>query len=189
MNKRRHRINDNDPGHAHQLNFGCDHNFPFLKAERTCEWLRDAIDEARQKLNFALWGYVFMPEHVHLIVCPRDAEYDVAAIRKAIKAPVGRLAIAYLKKHAPEWLPRLTRVRGQKTEHLFWQSGGGFDHNITEGKTLLVEIDYLHMNPVRRNLCQRTTDWKWSSAGWYAGDQTGPLQIDPIPPEWLFDCK
>ena len=97
--------------------------------------------------------------------------------------------MAYIKEHAPEWLPRLTRVRGQKTEHLFWQSGGGFDHNITEGDTLLVEIDYIHMNPVRRNLCQRATDWKWSSAGWYAGDRTGPLQIDPIPPECLFDCK
>ena len=56
-NKRRHRINFNDPGHAHPLNFCCDHNFPCWKAERTCEWLRDAIDEAREKLNFALWAY------------------------------------------------------------------------------------------------------------------------------------
>ena len=37
------------------------------------------------------------------------AEYDVARIRKAIKAPVGSKAMAYIKEHAPEWLPRLTR--------------------------------------------------------------------------------
>ena len=29
------------------------------------------------------------------------------------------------------------------------ESGGGYDRNVTEPKTLTATIDYIHMNPVR----------------------------------------
>jgi hypothetical protein len=45
---------------------------------------------------------------------------------------VGEKALEYLKQHAPHWLSRLTRSRGDKTERLFWQSGGGYDRNILD---------------------------------------------------------
>jgi hypothetical protein len=92
----RHRKDFNDPGDAHELTFSCYKRFSFLKADRTCQWLKEAIDVARAKLDFALRAYVFMPEHVHLIICPRQPIYDVAAIRKALKEPVGCRAMAYL---------------------------------------------------------------------------------------------
>ncbi len=53
----------NEPGHAHELTFCCFHRYPFLKSERACRWLAESLEEARQKLDFALWAYVFMPEH------------------------------------------------------------------------------------------------------------------------------
>ena len=81
----RHRRAFNEPGHAHELTFTCYRRFRFLSAQRTCDWLARAIDDARTKLDFALWAFVFMPEHVHLLVCPRQIEYQVAEILKAIK--------------------------------------------------------------------------------------------------------
>src|SRR5262249_17301291 len=60
-----------------------------------------------------------------------------------------------------------------RVERLFWQSGGGFVRNIVEPRTLMAMIDCIHMNPVRRGLVERPTDWKWSSAGWYAGVNRG----------------
>ena len=157
--------------------------FRFLSAERTCDWLSRAIDDARSKLDFALWAFVFMPEHVHLVVCPRRIEYKVADILKAIKEPVGRQAVEHVRLHAPEWLPRITRRRGQRVERLFRQSGGGFDRNITAQRTLMAMIDYIHLNPVRRGLVERASDWYWSSAGWYEGKAECPLVPDRIPPE------
>ncbi len=177
--------NYNAPGDAHELTFSCYHRFPFLKAERTCEWMKEAIEAAREEQEFALWAYVFMPEHVHVIVWPRRHPYDIAKIRHAIKEPVGRKGIAYLAARAPHWLKRITRQRGKKTERLFWQSGGGYDRNITSGKTLLRMIDYLHLNPVRRGLAARAAEWKWSSAAWYEAGRPTPIALDPIPPEWL----
>jgi len=182
--RRQHRRNYNDPGHAHGLTFSCYNGFKFLASDRTCGWLAESIDAARTDFAFDLWAYVFMPEHAHLVVHPHRIEYDVAEIRKAIKAPVGRRAIKYLEAQAPEWLPRITRRRGSKTERLFWQSGGGYDRNVTGGKTLTEMIDYIHLNPVRRGLVERPEQWKWSSAAWFLGTGQSPLIPDAIPPEW-----
>jgi putative transposase len=180
-----HRRSCNEPGHAHALTFTCYRRFRFLSAERTCQWLGEAIEEARRALDFALWAFVFMSEHAHLIVCPRRPGYDMATILKAIKEPVGRRAVSHIAEYAPAWLPRITRKRGLRTERLFWQSGGGFDRNIWQPRVLMPMIDYLHMNPVGRGLVTRASDWRWSSAGWFEGTPTCDLIPDRIPPEWV----
>lgn len=178
------RQNHDEPGHAHELTFSCYHRFRFLQADRTCRWLAEAIEQARQRLGFAVWAYIFMPEHVHLIVCPLRADYCVSAILKAIKQPVGMRAMRYLEEYAPHWLPKVTRVRAGRTERLFWQSGGGYDRNIIEPETLMMAVDYIHLNPVRRLLVERPSEWTWSSAGWFEGEEKNLLRPDPIPAEW-----
>jgi putative transposase len=87
--KRQHRKNINEPGDAHSLTFSCYHKFAFLQAERTCQWLADAINDARREFEFDLWADVFMPDHAHLMVWPRQRAYDIAEIRKAIKEAGG----------------------------------------------------------------------------------------------------
>jgi putative transposase len=182
---RAHRRNFNLTGQAHALTFSCYKRYAFLKADRTCQWLATAIETARSDLDFAVWAFVFMPEHAHLLIHSRNSIYDIANIRKAIKKPVGQSAICYLQSEAPLWIPRITRRRGTKTERLFWQSGGGYDRNIDNQKTLSLEIDYIHLNPVRRELVDAAAAWKWSSAGWFVGTPTCSLIPDRIPPEWL----
>ena len=92
---RRHRRNANEPGHAHELTFSCYRRYPFLSRDRVCEWLVESIDRARKSLEFDVWAWVFMPEHVHLIIHPRRPTYDMAAIRRQIKEPVARQALAW----------------------------------------------------------------------------------------------
>ncbi len=86
----------------------------------------------------------------------------------------------------PEFLKRIKQQRGQKTEYHFWQRGGGYDRNITEGETLMKMMDDIHLNPVRSGHVEQARDWKWSSAGWYEGETLNTLPVDPIPPEWLM---
>jgi putative transposase len=159
----------NEPGHAHALTFTCFRRYAFLQAERTCEWLGEEINQARAQLDFALWAYVFMPEHVHLLIYPRQACYDIAVILKAIKEPVGRRAVKLLREQSSPWLARIAVRHGKRLRYHFWQEGGGYDRNITEPNTVLSVIEYIHQNPVRRNLVTWAADWRWSSAGWYEG--------------------
>jgi putative transposase len=174
-----------DPGHAHELPFTCYRRHRFLSAERTCLWLAESVEPARARLDFALWAFVFMPEHVHLLIWPRRSEARMPAILSAIKEPVGRRAVKHISEHAPEWLPRITRKRGRRVERLFWQSGGGFDRNVWKPSTMMAMIDYRHANPVRRGLVERASAWRWSSASWWHEeiDRCG-LVPDRIPPEW-----
>ncbi len=175
-----HRRSFNIPGQAHELTFSCYQRYKFLTRDRTCEWLARAINNAREALDFSVWAYVFMPEHVHLIVHPRKRDYQISALLRQIKQPVSRLAMRYLERDAPHWLPRVTRSRGKRSERLFWQSGGGYDRNIETMETLTSMIKYVHANPVRRGLVTETIDWPWSSARWYAQLGEGPVPIDPI---------
>jgi len=175
-----------DPGQAHELTFSCFHKYPFL-TDRTCHWLAAEIQQARQELQYLLWAYVFMPDHVHLIVLPQERVYNESDFLKRIKEPVSRQAVAFLKQESPDWLERISVPHGQKTEHHFWQPGRGHDRNIEQSRTLLNMIDYVHENPVRRGLVQRARDWKWSSAGWFEGEPQNDLKPDPIAPDWLED--
>ena len=86
------RKNIHETGHAHELTFSCYQKYPFLKADRCCRWLAESIERARARHKFQLWAYVFMPDHVHLIVFPHTESVDLAAIRKSIKAPVAKRA-------------------------------------------------------------------------------------------------
>jgi putative transposase len=130
-----HRRSYDIRGHAHELTFSCYRRYPLLRAERTCLWLAEAIQQARAKLKFSLWAYVFMPEHVHMVVMPPAETARIRAILRSIKEPVGRKAINHLVAQGPDWLERVTRKRGRRVERVFWQSAGGYDRNITDPGT------------------------------------------------------
>jgi putative transposase len=176
---RKRCVRFNEPGQAHELTFSCHQRLPLLSRDRTRVWLCDAIEEARRLLEFDLWAYVFMPEHVHLLIWPRRPHYQISSILWRIKRPVGRKAIDFLARHGTTWLPKL-RVTGPggRTEYRFWQAGGGYDRNLTEPDTVRQVVDYIHANPVRRGLAERPEDWPWSSAGHYAGRPFRKLLVD-----------
>jgi putative transposase len=98
--------------------------------------------------------------------------------RSWLKLPVTRKAIAHVTAYAPEFLRQMKDSSPQGDHLRFWQRGGGFDRNVWSETVLLKEIDYFHANPVRRGLCQRPEDWRWSSAGDYLGIGQGPLDLD-----------
>jgi len=173
--KRRRRYNE--PGQPRELTFSCYRRMPFFSRERTCEWFRQALEAARTKFDFQVWAYVLMPEHVHLLVHPGEAG-EMSRFLQAVKEPVARQAIGYLKANAPQWLARLTVHEGQRVRHRFWQPGGGYDRNIISTEALRAMIDYIHANPVRRGLVARVEDWEWSSARWYAGIRPVRIEMD-----------
>ncbi len=97
----------NIPGHAHELTFSCYRNQKFLLSDRTCQWLIESIERAREKHNFSLWAFVFMPDHVHLLINPRDEEYNISNILKDIKTDTSIKAVKYLKDNNPSELFKL----------------------------------------------------------------------------------
>ena len=172
----------NEPGHAHELTFSCFHGLQLLTKDRTRQWFIDALCSARTKLNLHVWAYVIMPEHVHVLLWPREPKYEVRQIRTALKLPVTQKALKFLETSSPSFLEKLKDVQPSgKVHYRFWQRGGGYDRNAFEAATLLQMIEYIHNNPVRRGLVEHATDWIWSSARFYAGIRPVPIEMDPLP--------
>ena len=164
-------------GHAHELTFSCFRRQPFLSNDAFCRFLADAVANAMTAHGCELWAYVFMPEHVHLLICPKESEYSIARILQSIKQSSARRVLINSRQSASAILNAM--ATGQKhTPFRFWQDGGGFDRNIIKSSTLANIVNYIHNNPIRRGLVERAEDWPWSSARDWAGLGPGPIPID-----------
>ena len=169
----------NEPGHAHFLTYSCHRRLPLLSRAQTREWAIAALENTRRAWDVALWAYVIMPEHIHVVIYPRATGYEMRRILVALKRPVADAAREYLiRTGQTRWLDRLTVRYPSRTVFRFWQPGGGYDHNIFREKTVSTVVDYVHANPVRRGLATTPTDWAWSSARFWEGWADVPLVMD-----------
>ena len=182
-----------EPGDLHELTFSCYRREPLLTNDRWRGHLARSIDDALASEQVHLVAFVFMPEHVHLLVWPTllDATADVIPrLLIDVKVPCSQKVKEDLLASGSRLLSRLTvRERPGKKVFRFWQQGPGYDRNLQKPATVMAAIHYIHLNPVRRGLCQAVTQWRWSSARWYVSDGT---EIDTIlptihgPPPGLF---
>jgi putative transposase len=90
-------------------------------------------------------GYVLMPNHVHLILVPKDAD----GLRKALSATHRAYA-------------GTINARRKRSGH-FWQ--GRFGCVAMDDAHAAAALRYVLLNPVRARLVKGPEDWAWSSAG------------------------
>jgi putative transposase len=179
-----------EPGHIHELTFSCYQRWPLLTNDLWREMLAESINRAMEAHGYRLAAFVFMPEHVHLIIYPVPQANTIGALLNAIKRPFSYRVKQQLIQSRSQWLQRLTvRQRPGVMTFRYWQEGPGYDRNITRPSTAIAAIDYLHLNPVRRGLAKEVLDWNWSSARYYLLDPPrqypGLPTIDSLPSDWL----
>ena len=104
---------------------------------------RDLLAEHCAANDVAVWSWVLMPNHVHLILVPEHVDALRAALSKVHRAYAGRI-----------------HSREKRTGH-FWQ--GRFGCVAMDEPHLLAALRYVAMNPVRARLAKRAQDWRWSS--------------------------
>ena len=181
---------NHEPGDCHGLTFCCYRRLPLLTNDTWRRLLSEALERALSNHAFRLVAFVFMPEHVHLLAYPTGPSPRIDLLLKAIKRPFSTRVKQMLVASGSPLLDTLT-VREQPgvASFRFWQEGGGYDRNLRTERSVDAAIDYIHMNPVRRGLCRRAKDWKWSSARWYLGpDGVGDPDLPTIhglPPEFF----
>jgi putative transposase len=131
-----------------------------------------SIDEAGHECEIRLAAFVFMPEHVHLLVVPANLEPAIGRYLARIKQPFSKWVKEQLTETRSRLIVRLTvQERPGKTCFRIWQESPGYDRNLMTPAVIEAAVEYIHMNPARRGLVKRAVDWKWSSASWYLLDQ------------------
>jgi len=117
------------------------------------------LDRTRREPSFKVWAYVLMPDHVHILVRPKDQVYDIAAFRKSLKQPFAREALSQLKKADDPLLKRLsTKPNGKAAAPKLGKAGAGYDRNIHSTPSCKKSIAYIHGNPVAEELCEHPWD-------------------------------
>lgn len=124
------------------------------------------LAEHAEAAGVAVWAYVLMPNHVHLVLTPQGAD----GIRRAV-APVHRAYAGHL--HA-----RLGR-----SGH-FWQ--GRFGCVAMDEAHFGAALRYLAYNPVRARLVAKPTDWRWSSVHAQLGRKRGDAITDTAAVRAIF---
>jgi len=122
---------------------------------------RDLLAEECRAAEVEVWAWCLMPNHVHLILVPSDAD----GLRRAL-APVHR------------YYAGVIHARQKRTGH-FWQ--GRFGAVAMDEEHLAAAVRYVALNPVRARLVKRARDWRWASTRAHlAGRNDGITALAPI---------
>ena len=157
-----HRINV--ANHVRFLTFSCYQRLRLFDDLELRDAFADRIERLRSEHEWKLLAWVIMPEHIHLVVYPKDGKVTEMLVK--IKQGFAQRVVHRWKQESSPILPKVTSRGGQT---YFWQRGGGHDRVVRDRKELNHVIGYVHMNPVERGLVERPIDWRWSSARDYAG--------------------
>lgn len=169
------------PGDWHELTFSCYRRRPLLTNDTWRAMLSESITRACALHGYALIAFVYMPEHVHLLVYPHAKAAKIQQFLFAIKRPFAYRVKQQLQEYRSPLLAKLTiRQRPGVLTFRYWQEGPGYDRNFDEPATIWKSFHYIHNNPVKRGLCKQPADWKWSSARYYERD---PPQTEPTWPQ------
>ena len=102
------------------------------------------LAQSCRQAGVAVWAYCLMPNHVHLILAPRDEDGLRAALADAHRR-----------------YSRGVNFREGWRGYL-WQ--GRFASFPMDENYVLACARYVELNPVRARLVARARDWRWSSA-------------------------
>ena len=121
-----------------------------------------ALEQTRRRFEMRVYGYVVMPEHVHLLVSePADN-----LLAKAVQLLKTKVAVRARKQGL--------RAAGDSP---FWQARY-FDHNVRNHEGFVTQLRYIHRNPVKRALCHAPEDWPWSSFMAWALGEAGIVEVE-----------
>lgn len=142
---------------------------PLLLDDSYYAVLSDSINFYCKKYMADICGYVWMPNHIHCIVFFNNSrllpsfmrdfkKYTAGQIRRKLQTDRGDLVQEKLEyeirtQQYKIWMDRYDAVPLWKREHI------------------LTKLEYIHNNPVKRNLVVEADEYKYSSAWYYSGKQ------------------
>ena len=143
-----------ESGQSHFITFSCYHRRPLFTTNTSKQTFETALERVRGSFGLLIYGYVVMPEHVHLLV----SEPHEALLAKAIQAL--KLSVSVRQGQRPFWQARY------------------YDFNVWSEAKRIEKLRYIHRNPVRRGLVSCPEQWPWSSFRHYVSGAEGVVEIE-----------
>lgn len=157
-----------------------------LRSPMACRRVLGILDKCAKRYRVKLLGYVIMPEHIHVALWSKHAKDVQVCIRQFLRLAASEIASMVSSAaergnmQAAGWLEQFRGRARQGVRVRVWKERGRA-FPVTKEDGLRQKLDYMHQNPVRRNLVGHPEDWEFSSARWYAG---GASLIDVDDFDW-----
>ena len=165
-------------GDLHFITCSCYRRLPLLASANARDIFLKIFSDVRDRYDFALLGYVVMPEHIHLLIGEPNRA-NPSMVMKVLKQRASR-ALRRKRRKAVAGQLQLWEDPPAKRYARFWQRRY-YDFNVWSVRKRNEKLNYMHFNPVKRGLVTRPGDWRWSSYRFYWENATG---LCPPNPKW-----
>jgi REP element-mobilizing transposase RayT len=159
---------------------------PYFVTFTVVEWLNvftkpeylqilwDSLQYCRNEKGLRLFGFVFMTNHVHLIISAHDENIKLWQIIRDFKKFTAQKIIQVMQKEENRhWILDVMRTVGKEnnanTQYQFWIQDDGAEE-IQSDKFFIQKLNYIHDNPVRAGIVTDACGYVWSSARLYEKD-------------------
>jgi len=157
-------------GQAHFITFSCYRRQPFFHDARTYDLFPVCLERMRQHFQMLVYGFVVMPEHVHLLLSEPE--------KRTLADAVHFLKLSFTKRLRSQVSAQKTGANlGHGSSGSFWQRRY-YDRNVRDHREFVAALKYIHRNPVKRGLVEKPEDWPWSSYRHYALDEPGIVTVE-----------
>jgi len=119
---------------------------PVFRDQAHLELLLSTLRCVKELHPFSMLGYVFMPDHFHLLIKPTE-DSNFSQIMHSLK---------------PNFTKAYKRSIGVTGSMKFWQKRF-WEHTIRDEMDFGCHLDYIHYNPVKHQLVTKPEDWTYSS--------------------------
>ena len=138
-----------------------------VRDEADCRLLSSLLYEATAETGIQIHSFVFMPNHIHLLIFDPDG-----SLSRAMKHVMGVYAQAFNSKYSQDGA--------------LWK--GRFYSLVVQSEAHLIELPrYIENNPVKAGMIDDPVNYKWSSHRSLLGLDAAPnfLSTDVVIPRWF----
>ena len=119
---------------------------PIFANETHLNLLRSTLHRVKALHPFSMLGYVFLPDHLHLLIKP-TGNSNFSQIMHSLK---------------PNFTKAYKQTIGVTGDMKLWQKRF-WEHTIRDELDFERHLDYIHYNPVKHGLVASPEDWEHSS--------------------------
>lgn len=181
------------------------HNKKIFDKNLVCELFIKVLADCRLKYKFRLYGYIIIPNHVHLLIMPDD-RMNISEVMHRIKGNfayqyiIGRKNESRNHKGSATWWDngfkinsnhiidpsnrvadplRVGEPKNQQKANInpVWQKSF-YDHIIRNDLDFEEKLGYIHGNPIKHNIIDNLDDYPWSSYQNYYLENNNLIEID-----------
>ncbi len=150
------KISKDDPYSSYFLTFTVKNWFYIFDRHNRWDILADSLAFCRKNQHMKIFGFVFMLNHMHVIVHSEDAIGFVRSFKGFTSKE--------MRKNIRRTEPTVEKLfTDEKGSFSLWKPSN-MPKRIESEKFLLQKLAYMHNNPVKKQYVAKTEDWYWSSA-------------------------